>query len=74
MPVGKSTAGAFATYVLAGSLVVSRVWIFAVDGAALVGVELLEMGRGHRRIALLEAKEDEPCSVFVRNSGRRSNA
>jgi hypothetical protein len=34
-----------------------------LDGAALVGVELVERGR----IALLEAKQDEPCSVFVRN-------
>ena len=38
-----------------------------LDSAALVGVELVEIGRGHRRIALLEAKQDEPCPVFVRN-------
>jgi hypothetical protein len=39
-----------------------------LDGAALVRVELVEIGRHWRgRIALLEAKQDEPCSVFVRN-------
>jgi hypothetical protein len=38
-----------------------------LDSAALVGVELVEIGRGHRRIALLEAKQDEPCPMFVRN-------
>ena len=41
-----------------------------LDRAALVGVELVEIGRHWRgRIALLEAKQSEPCSVFVRNSG-----
>ena len=38
-----------------------------LDSAALVGIELVEIGRGHRRIALLEAKQDEPCPMFVRN-------
>src|SRR6516162_10025939 len=38
-----------------------------LNGATLVGVELVEIGRGHRQIALLEAKHDEPCSIFIRN-------
>ena len=38
-----------------------------LDGATLVGVELVEIGRGHRRIALLEARQDEPCSILIRN-------
>jgi hypothetical protein len=42
-----------------------------LDSAALVGVELVEIGRRHRRIALLEAKQDESCPIFVRNSGGR---
>jgi hypothetical protein len=38
-----------------------------LDGAPLVRIELVEIGRCHRRIALLEAKQDEPCPLFVRN-------
>jgi hypothetical protein len=45
-----------------------------LDSAALVGVELVEIGRGHRRIALLEAKQEEPCPILVRNRGSRGNS
>ena len=46
-----------------------------LDSAALVGVELVEIGRGHRRIALLEAKQDEPCpSSFATAAVAAGNA
>ena len=41
-------------HVLADAVLANAV----LDSAALVGVELVEIGRRHRRIALLEAKQD----------------
>jgi hypothetical protein len=43
-----------------------------LDRTTLIRVELVEIGRGHRRIALREAKQDEPCLVLVRNRGAGS--